>query len=171
MKRHLCSLVLTVEPQNDLWGLQMQVPIVIVAEDGVTSLRYYVSVTRDLPSGNASLESPTAGPGARAAAKASPGASSPAQAAVDRAIAESPLSAILTNMTKVRPCLQCGDKAQSRHIVLHPGTSLMQSPNSAGAEDRAACPSAHSRQDGMGYDGRQEMSCSPQVPTAVELTA
>jgi hypothetical protein len=164
--RLLCSLVLTAEPQNDLWGLQVQVPIVIVAEDGVTSLRYYVSVTRDLPSGNASLESPTAGPGARAAAEASPGASSPAQAAVDRAIAESPLSAILNNMTKARPCLpylpawlQCGDTAASRHQVLHPGISLMQSPNPAGALSRAACPSAHSRQDGMGYDGRQEMSC------------
>jgi hypothetical protein len=84
----------------DLWGWQMQVPIVIVAEDGVTSLRYYVSVTRDLPSGNASFDSPTEGAGP-AAAKALSGTSSPAQAAVDRAIAESPLSAILTNMTKV----------------------------------------------------------------------
>ena len=80
----------------------MQVPIVIVAEDGVTSLRYYVSVTRDLPSGNASDSGAVAHPGP-AAAEALPGASSPAQAAVDRAIAESPLSAILSNMTKARP--------------------------------------------------------------------
>ena len=75
----------------------LQVPIVIVAEDGVSSLRYYVSVTRDLPSEGASDDAVAAS----AVAKALPRGLSPAQAAVEEAIADSPLSAILSNMTKV----------------------------------------------------------------------
>ena len=93
----------TTPPNNSI----TQVPIVIVAEDGVTSLRYYVSVTRDLPSGNATDAGAAAHPGAAAAAaRALPGAS-PAQKAIDQAIADSPLSAILSNMTKVWAHLQC----------------------------------------------------------------
>lgn len=79
----------------------LQVPIVILAEDGVTSLRYYVSVTRDLPSGTATEAAAAAAAAKSAAAKfaAAPGEPSPAQ--VDKAIAESPLSAIFSNLTKV----------------------------------------------------------------------
>lgn len=76
-----------------------QVPIVIIAEDGVTSLRYYVSVTRDLPSNMTDKAAPASEPSAE-----------------ENLLAGSPLAAIFGNITKVHAHIDVGKPYQTVYV-------------------------------------------------------
>ena len=54
------ALVLGLSP-----GVPVEVPIVVIAEDGVTSLRYFLHILRSMPPANATAPASSASGGSR----------------------------------------------------------------------------------------------------------